>query len=266
MSASKLNIIRDSFSLTTWLLAGACLQSLLALLLPTRVALLPAVILVTVRLINGALITRGYIRNPYLDGTFRGRSMVPMPGETELASEKSSNKEMVVFIVGASSNHPLGIFAPGFKELGDLFQNMWIDAEADRAKSGYLGKTSTLMAIEHGAGTTILTISYWQSMAHLQAFANSPVHRLGLNWWTKNHKEYPHIGIMHETYVVPWGNWENIYDNFHPIGMGQTVPFAQQSEKGGNGPASTTSPLVEVKGAKWKSLAGRMGRLTAVQG
>lgn len=104
MSASKINTIRDNFSLTTWLLAGACLQSLLVLLLPTRVALLPAVILLTVRFVHGALITRGYIRNPYLDGTFRGRWMVPTPGETESASEETSHKEMVVFIVGASSN------------------------------------------------------------------------------------------------------------------------------------------------------------------
>lgn len=76
------------------------------------------------------------------------------------------------------------------------------------------------MAIENGAGTTILVVSYWSSMAHLHAFAHGPSHRVGLNWWNKTQKEHPHLGIMHETYVAPRGNWENFYQNFHPIGMG----------------------------------------------
>ena len=30
----------------------------------------------------------------------------------------------------------MGLFAPGFKTLGDYFQNMWNDAEANREKWG----------------------------------------------------------------------------------------------------------------------------------
>ena len=39
----------------------------------------------------------------------------------------------------------MGIFAPGFKTLGNYFQNMWKEAEADREKSGceYLAITGT---------------------------------------------------------------------------------------------------------------------------
>ena len=35
-----------------------------------------------------------------------------------------------------TSDSPLGLFAPGFKTLGDYFQNMWNDAEANREKWG----------------------------------------------------------------------------------------------------------------------------------
>lgn len=30
----------------------------------------------------------------------------------------------------------MGLFAPGFKNVGDYFQNMWKDAEANREKCG----------------------------------------------------------------------------------------------------------------------------------
>lgn len=30
----------------------------------------------------------------------------------------------------------MGLFAPGFANVGDYFQNMWKDAEADREKWG----------------------------------------------------------------------------------------------------------------------------------
>ena len=112
---SQLNFIRDNFSLPTWLLVGACLQSLLVLLLPTRVALLPAVILFAVRFISGALIARGYIRNSYMDGVYMGRYMVPMLEEDEPTLGKASGKEMAVFIVGATSNqyvfHPIHVMS-----------------------------------------------------------------------------------------------------------------------------------------------------------
>ena len=34
-------------------------------------------------------------------------------------------------------------------------------------------------------------------------------------------QDVPHLGIMHELYMVPKGGWENIYHNFRPIGMGE---------------------------------------------
>ena len=39
--------------------------------------------------------------------------------------------------------------------------------------------------------------------------------------WEKGAGErFKQIGIMHETYEVPKGNWENVYHNFRPFGLG----------------------------------------------
>ena len=35
-----------------------------------------------------------------------------------------------------TGDSPMGLFAPGFKTLGDYFQDMWNDAEANREKWG----------------------------------------------------------------------------------------------------------------------------------
>ena len=77
------------------------------------------------------------------------------------------------------------------------------------------------MPMATAGGNVLVTISYWKSIEHLHAFAHGPTHRLGWDWWAAQNKKYPHIGIMHETYGVPTGAWENIYQNFQPFGMGE---------------------------------------------
>ena len=76
-------------------------------------------------------------------------------------------------------------------------------------------------------GNAIVTITYWKDIEHLHAFAQGPTHREGWDWWAAENKKYPHLGIMHETYAVPKGGWENIYQNFQPFGMGKSTLFAQ---------------------------------------
>jgi hypothetical protein len=63
-------------------------------------------------------------------------------------------------------------------------------------------------------------ISYWRSLEDLQAFALAEFHQKGLKWYMKG--KHLSIGVMHETYVVPAGNWETIYHNTVPFGLGET--------------------------------------------
>lgn len=104
MSAARLNFLLNNFNLSTWLIAGATLQSILSFFLPRNVALLPAVILLISRLISGALTTKGFLRNKNLDGAFMGRWTASMLNEDGSVPVKTADKEIVVFVVGARSN------------------------------------------------------------------------------------------------------------------------------------------------------------------
>ena len=92
-------------------------------------------------------------------------------------------------------------------------------------------------------------------MQHLQDFAFGELHREGWNWWYKIGQQYPHLGIMHETYAVPARSWETVYQQFPPIGLGATkIPV-----RGKEG-LEWRSPLIQAKGMAWKSMASRMDR------
>ena len=87
--------------------------------------------------------------------------------------------------------------------------------------SPVLGKSEVMTMPTPGGGNALVTLSYWKSIEHLHAFAQGPSHKLGWDFWSRTSKQWPHIGIMHETYAVPAGSWENIYQNHHPLGMGE---------------------------------------------
>lgn len=98
-----LAIIRDDLRLTTWLLVGASLQSLLLAFLPVRIAVLPTFSILASRIIWTALMLAGLVHDTTLDKTVRGRQTSRFPAGTTL-SEKASDEEFVVFIIGARFN------------------------------------------------------------------------------------------------------------------------------------------------------------------
>jgi heme-degrading monooxygenase HmoA len=117
---------------------------------------------------------------------------------------------------------PRGRFAPGFSEIGNYFGEMWRDCAKNREHNGFLGKTSTLIATDEDCNNTMCWLSYWKDLDSLQAFANSPVHSKGVRWYLSTGlKSYPSIGILHETYAIPKGQWETISYNCRPFGIGK---------------------------------------------
>ena len=104
MASSTLAFIRDQFRLSTWLLIGACLQTLLLLLLPARIASFPAAILLASRVIKTTLMSKGFIHDMSLDNVLLGRRTAQIPNEDGSFPERAADKEVVVFIVGARSN------------------------------------------------------------------------------------------------------------------------------------------------------------------
>jgi heme-degrading monooxygenase HmoA len=131
---------------------------------------------------------------------------------------------------------------------------------AGKEKHGFLGSRS-LVGAESATNNETMTIMYFKTAEHIQAFATGPLHRKSLAWWAKHAAEYPHLGIFHETYQVRAKNWETVYAHTKPMMAGATQHKVQGgfSEKGGE-EAEYKHSLVYAKGVL-KTSSGRMGRL-----
>ena len=81
-----------------------------------------------------------------------------------------------------------------------------------------LGRTAPLISDTEG-GMTIIWMTYWKDLEGLRDFAAGDAHRKGWNAYLS--KQFPNLGIMHETYNVSNGNWESIYHNFPVFGLGK---------------------------------------------
>jgi Domain of unknown function (DUF4188) len=95
-----------------------------------------------------------------------------------------------------------------------------------RPDSGYLGARFMLA----GPRSPVM-VQYWRSFDHLEAYARS---RDAEHWpaWVAFNKRVGSsrdVGIWHETYLVPAGGYECVYNNMPPIGLGavtKLVPAA----------------------------------------
>lgn len=257
--SSLLSYFRDDFRMETWLLAGACLQAVGILLLGQRSLIITAVLL-GYQLGAGLLKDQGLFKSNQSKNVKWGKWTMQFPrreSDAPLQDRSPSDEEIVVFMLASRSNHPRGRFAPGFIVMGKYFGDMWRDLAKNRQTNGFLGKTSTLMSTDEDCSNTMCWLSYWKDMESLQAFANGPVHKKGLVWYMKTAlKEYPGIGIMHETYHIPKGHWETIMFNMRPFGLTATQHFVDDKDAGEKRPVSA---VIEAKGKTWDKMRDRMG-------
>jgi hypothetical protein len=129
--------------------------------------------------------------------------------------------DFVVFLIGARVNSKL----QALKVLSDLGgrrgMNHMLRHLTEHPEKGLLGYQT--------AGFTI--IQYWRSFEHLEAFAKNaddPHLEVWRNYWRRVAKS-TRAGIWHETYLVRAGEYEAIYGNMPPHGLGKAaklVPLA----------------------------------------
>jgi hypothetical protein len=103
---SDRHIVRDNFTISTWLLLGASLQCLL-LALPLRpsYAVLPALLLLGYRFINGLLMCFGTINHPYADGVIPSKTVTVYPESANINGErKVSDGGICVIMLFARCN------------------------------------------------------------------------------------------------------------------------------------------------------------------
>ncbi|KAJ9624523.1 hypothetical protein H2203_005258 [Taxawa tesnikishii (nom. ined.)] len=234
---------RDQFQLSTWLLMGAALQSVTALLVG-RLAFLPAALVLLYRLADTYAMATGLKHNVWSDSVIRGKFSAQFPDALGNYGSTPGRNEVGVLLIGARSNSPLGLLAPGFREIGNYFQEMNEALEASPNRNASL------------------VVMYFKNVSYVHKYAESPLHRHAVNHWNKELvKKYPHLSIYHELFQVPRGNWESIYENCPPLGLAATKHAVRGKGEGeGEGEAEVEwmSPVVDARRGILSTSKGRM--------
>ncbi len=133
--------------------------------------------------------------------------------------------DFVVFLIGAKPQ-----FTHFFRSLRDLggrrSMGYMLNYLMEHPEKGLLGY--------EGGQTSPVIVQYWRSFEHLERFAkdeDDPHLTAWRNYWKRVGKD-PRSGIWHETYLVRAGEYEAIYGNMPPFGLGkasQLVPVSQSS-------------------------------------
>ena len=121
--------------------------------------------------------------------------------------------DFVVFIIGMKINKlwKLNKWIPVAKAMPAMLKEL-----SAKPESGFLG-----FQLLGGIPPTI--IQYWRSFEHLEAYAKDRNGEHYPAWKSFNMKIKSNgdVGIWHETYMIKAGNYENIYNNMPPFGMGK---------------------------------------------
>lgn len=257
-------ILRDGLSLSTWLLLGGVLQGAAVAAFGYR-SLLPTTLILGYRALDTLLMTLNLKRNRYMDGVIMPKYSAQYPNnDGSFASTLNATtgsqdgdpaaKPLIVFHLGARCNHPLGLLAPGYKELGDWAEKMYESLRVNPDKYGLLGMTR-FVGQSDASGNETLVIMYMRDYEGLHRFAHDQLHADGVRWWTGIVKAHPHLAIWHETYVVPKGCWENIYAQSQVTGMGDTFfPVVD----GNNGATEWARGIVDAKGGALRTGSRRL--------
>ena len=121
--------------------------------------------------------------------------------------------DFVVFLIGARTEQA----APAPQSIKDLGgrrgMKLMLDYLVAHPEKGLLGYEMGLKTI----------VQYWRSFEHLEAFAkdaDDPHLDVWRKYWKRVGKSH-RTGIWHETFLVRAGEYEAIYGNMPPYGLGK---------------------------------------------
>ena len=145
---------------------------------------------------------------------------------TQLAGRRMAAEidgDFVVFLIGASPSK-LHLVRSLIDLGGRRGMKHMLDYLVAHPEKGLLGYQMGLPVI----------VQYWRSFEHLEAFArdaDDPHLAVWRNYWRRVGKS-DRTGIWHETYLVRAGEYEAIYGNMRPFGLGKAgrlVPLSESS-------------------------------------
>lgn len=125
----------------------------------------------------------------------------------------ATDEPVVVFLIGMRVNRlrALRKWVPTFLAMGPMLREL-----ASHPEKGLLGSQVFL------SGRTVLLVQYWRSFEDLDQFARNPADA-HLPAWQRYNKRVGYaegtVGVYHETYLVPAGQFETIYNNMPLFGL-----------------------------------------------
>jgi hypothetical protein len=130
--------------------------------------------------------------------------------------------DFVVFLIGPRVNKPWQLFRILQDLGGRRSMSYMLRYLTDHPEKGLLGYETM----------GIVNVQYWRSFDHLEAFArNSDDPHLAAwrNYWKRVGND-TRTGIWHETFLVREGEYEAVYGNMPPRGLGKVGRLVPASE------------------------------------
>lgn len=202
------------------LVAAAAAQLLFCLVLPDGYAVVPPAALL-LAFATTALVHRlapATSRDPYMAGVVPGRATAQIPSAAGTFGPTPAEPGLVVFNLGIQWNHALGPLCPGGPAAARHFLDLHADLMRRRHELGILAASEWRGAGLGNASTSNMTY-YFRDVESIHRFAHEDLHRKAWTWY--NQGRFPHIGVFHETFVVPARSYETIYANCVPVGLGR---------------------------------------------
>lgn len=121
--------------------------------------------------------------------------------------------DFVVFLIGMRINKRWKVWKwwPTMMAMGRMIPELMKQPE--------LGM---LHARSHFGLTNVMVVQYWRSFEHLHAYAvnNDAEHLPAWRAFNRSVGTSGDVGIWHETYLIPAGQYEAIYNAMPPYGLG----------------------------------------------
>ena len=130
--------------------------------------------------------------------------------------------DFVVFLIGARLDklHPIR----SLRDLGGMrsmpYMLKYLTEHPEKGLLGY-----------QNFGATTVNVQYWRSFEHLERFAKDdtdPHLAVWRSYWKRLGKS-GRTGIWHETFLVRAGEYEAIYGNMPPYGLGKAAELVPLS-------------------------------------
>ncbi|UJR19369.1 hypothetical protein I4U23_022498 [Adineta vaga] len=194
----------------------ASIGLLLSLLLPTIIIGILSLVFLVYPLIKQILRYYNYLPIPYAKDIIRTTYSARCEGD------------FVVFLIGIRPNGA-NPFTKSFGDIGKAFQSMIAELESD-STLGYMGGDVYVGANERKS--TLMYVQYWRSYEALQQWTHTKmgIHVKIVMEYMKSDRVEGVNGIWHETYKVRDGEYEAIYGNMPPIGLGLATQIVLETK------------------------------------